>query len=181
LLLFSPPVAPRTNTITTMFLKWASRKEASYDTLPLGPDLDEKSPATRQSNVFENRWPKIAVFVTVTAIVFLLVALCSVTALYLRLLHQTSPLPPAFEDCGHSVEEAKSRGCVFDELIPAWMPASCPRVGSKEFVTAGRDWESRNGTSFPSWRYYIDAELKREISVDQLAEMAHGGLQRAGT
>ncbi|GKT54077.1 hypothetical protein ColTof3_01416 [Colletotrichum tofieldiae] len=155
-----------------MLPKWASRKEASYDTLSLDPDLDEKPSPTRQSTIITNLWSKFSTLLTTTAILVLLVALCSVTALYLRLLHQTSPLPPAFEDCGHSVEEAKSRGCVFDELIPAWMPASCPRVGSNEFVAAGRDWESRNGTSFSSWRYYIDAELKREVSVDQLAEMA---------
>lgn len=155
-----------------MFPKWTSRKDASYDTVPLNPDLDEKSSTRRKSTAISNRWPNFVVFVTTTATLVLLVALCSVTALYLRLLHQTSQSPPAYEDCGHSVEEAKARGCVFDELIPAWMPASCPRVGSNEFVAAGRDWESRNGTSFSSWRYYIDAELKREINVDQLAEMA---------
>ncbi|PMD48878.1 hypothetical protein L207DRAFT_575527 [Hyaloscypha variabilis F] len=43
--------------------------------------------------------------------------------------------PPLREDCGSSREEAISRGCTFDPLTAAWLPASCSRKWTDEFVS----------------------------------------------
>jgi hypothetical protein len=149
--------------------------QSNYRWIALEQDPDEKSPMAGRGPVPIGRQNHVTLIVTIAAMAILMGALGVVTTLYLRLLQQTSVKPPAVEHCGHSVAEAKARGCIFDELQPAWMPASCPRVGSDEFVKAGSEWESRNGTSYANWRYFHDREFTREISIDELAEMAQSG------
>jgi hypothetical protein len=149
---------------------WLSGTEQSYQSL--APDVDDKSPGgdnldTREPNPEHVRWRPRAntnVLLLLATTVILTAALCCLTVLHLRLIAATSP--PARESCGDSVEEARARGCVFDELITSWMPASCSRAGTDGFAETGRQWD--NG----SWRYYLDHDRTQEITYDELSSMA---------
>lgn len=150
-----------------------NRSRSSYHSLNESLEHDEKTPMgskLHQPNTPRSHQAKAIFLITGAIIGILFVALCCITTLYLRLLHQKAP--SSLLDCGSTVEEAKARGCIFDELLPAWMPPSCPQVGTEEFIAAGREWESNNGTSYPSWRYFEDKELKREISIEKMADLA---------
>ena len=58
--------------------------------------------------------------------------------------------PQMKEDCGSSREEALSRGCTFDPLTAAWLPASCSRKWTEEFVnTPGMGYYTENNGAEP--------------------------------
>lgn len=73
--------------------------------------------------------------------------------------------------CGHSVEEARSLGCTFDELSKAWLPPECPRFGGTEYVDAG--YAFGNGSS---WKYYTDRHGTEEYSLEDVTKITRGGL-----
>lgn len=60
--------------------------------------------------------------------------------------------------CGNSVEEAIIAGCTFDPLSVYWLPASCSRAGTEEFLHHASSWS--NGST---WRYWTDREGEDEI------------------
>lgn len=65
-------------------------------------------------------------------------------------------IPPRLSSCGETVEEASRRGCVFDPLTVTWLPSSCYRGSTQEFLDAG----PHNG----SWGYWRDQDGKVPVS-----------------
>lgn len=69
-------------------------------------------------------------------------------------------------DCGASVAEAVARGCKFDGLAMAWLPAHCRDDElAAEFNTVG---DGPNGT----WIYYADRERTLPMDVNEVAALA---------
>jgi len=97
--------------------------------------------------------------------VTLALALIVVSALYIH-LHIRTTSPPRV-DCGTTVEEAREKGCTFDQLMKTWLPQECPRFGLEEHLAAG--FAAGNDTG-NQWRYYRDREKTDEISIEELAE-----------
>jgi hypothetical protein len=100
--------------------------------------------------------------------------------------------------CGSTLEEAKARGCQFDELTVQWLPPQCSRAGLEDFLGAhGRAFDYRKRAVSEStaaavepwikptthgpeqdpnehrWRYFKD-ENQTEEYVDGLAEAPIG-------
>ena len=69
-------------------------------------------------------------------------------------------------NCGNSVSEALDMGCMFDSLAVAWMPPRC--IDQELLLEFQRSGDGPDG----AWRYFSDKELRNEISLDQLANMA---------
>lgn len=62
--------------------------------------------------------------------------------------------PPV--DCGWTIEEAVAKGCEYDLLGKAWMPAACSSVWKEEYVNLSS-----------GWKYYtkqVDGEVIDDIS-----------------
>ncbi|OJJ42285.1 hypothetical protein ASPZODRAFT_147590 [Penicilliopsis zonata CBS 506.65] len=57
--------------------------------------------------------------------------------------------------CGHTRTEALARGCTWDHLVKAWLPADCPRVGEREYLAAA------NNTG---WIFYDDPNTRHPIA-----------------
>jgi hypothetical protein len=72
------------------------------------------------------------------------------------------------QDLGKSLQEAKALGCTFDNLVKAWLPPQCPRYGQDNFSQASMAAE--NGSV---WRYYADRAGSRELTLQEMAAMAH--------
>jgi hypothetical protein len=81
-------------------------------------------------------------------------------------LHQ-QPLTTAISSsrseltCGNSSEEARARGCTFDQLTVAWLPSACPRYGNDEYLSLG------------PWTYWKDFYGKEAIAGED--ELVHMG------
>lgn len=144
-------------------LKWLLRFEKGYHTLPLEETTNDdskrggrdRSPATWQR-------PRVIQI----SVLFLLLALITITTLHIQLLKRTAP--PPRKHCGDSLQEANTLGCTFDNLVKAWLPPQCPRFGQVEFSQAGM--EANNGSA---WRYYLDRAGTQELTVDEMAALAH--------
>jgi hypothetical protein len=72
-------------------------------------------------------------------------------------------------DCGASVPEAKAKGCSWDELTKAWLPAECPRYGIDEYRMEGIVNNPRENAS--SWPYYSDLSGEAEVNFNSLARL----------
>ena len=68
-------------------------------------------------------------------------------------------------DCGSSIAEAKSMGCIFDALASAWLPSEC----RDDELTAEFN-RSRSGPD-GSWPYYADANGTIPITTTDIALM----------
>ncbi|KAI0396797.1 hypothetical protein F5Y17DRAFT_417834 [Xylariaceae sp. FL0594] len=62
-------------------------------------------------------------------------------------------------DCGGSSGEAIAKGCVFDELLLAWVPSQCPRRQETKFMDY-MNW---------TWPMYEDLEGTRPLDRHQLS------------
>ncbi|KAK5655851.1 hypothetical protein OQA88_5390 [Cercophora sp. LCS_1] len=67
------------------------------------------------------------------------------------------------KDCGSSVKEAKAKGCWWDELTKAWLPAECPDYGIEEYKAQGMIFNPLDNAI--SWPYYIDQEGTRDVNL----------------
>jgi hypothetical protein len=63
---------------------------------------------------------------------------------------------PSTEHCGTSREEAVSRGCTFDQLTAAWLPASC-----------SRKWENES-LNITGVGYYTEEHGKQSVDFSEL-------------
>ncbi|KAI0100219.1 hypothetical protein GGR51DRAFT_356174 [Nemania sp. FL0031] len=125
-----------------------------------------------------SRWPRLQSRLSARACVpniwkiltaVSLITLCVITAMYVRLLRETTP-PPRLS-CGTTFAEAEARGCTFDQLVKAWLHPTCPRYGLQEYLDAGHTAGNRTGTE--QWPYWWDREQTRPISYEDLALMAN--------
>ncbi|KAK0663416.1 hypothetical protein QBC41DRAFT_284629 [Cercophora samala] len=73
-------------------------------------------------------------------------------------------------DCGSSIDEALSLGCVYDTLATAWMPPHCRDPD----LTAEFDLHGLNPDG--SWPYFADKEGTVPLSISDVAAL--GGTQR---
>lgn len=62
-----------------------------------------------------------------------------------------------WKDCGHSPEEARAKGCVYDVMLVAWLHADCFDRELHETYLSDTDW--------PFW---IDRGLEHAISLDEV-------------
>ncbi|KAF2162360.1 hypothetical protein M409DRAFT_27365 [Zasmidium cellare ATCC 36951] len=71
-------------------------------------------------------------------------------------------------DCGASIAEALQRGCMYDSLAAAWLPAHCRDDDlTAEFDMAGTDPDG-------SWPYFADGDGKLAINKTQVAALGDG-------
>ena len=99
--------------------------------------------------------------------VLLFSALSIVIFMYINLRLPTV-LQPHF-DCGTTLSTAQVRGCIFDQLAKVWLPPACPRYGLEEYLSAG---STMANTSTGEWQYYHERDSMREMSVQEMSEMA---------
>lgn len=67
------------------------------------------------------------------------------------------------KDCGSSVKEAKAKGCWWDELTKAWLPAECPDYGIEEYKTEGMIFNPLDNAI--SWPYYAEQEGIHDLNL----------------
>ncbi|OAP55469.1 hypothetical protein AYL99_10442 [Fonsecaea erecta] len=141
--------------------KYAPVRDADLDGVPLedGPSL------VRSTKKFGLR--------EVLAISLLTAFISSVLAIGATFAMSTLSRPASSDgdtsktlDCGHSVAEARDKGCTFDPLTVAWLPAECPRDGADEFVAAAN----------PSWRYWHDRQMEITGGYDNLSSIGGDGV-----
>ncbi|KAH6641166.1 hypothetical protein F5144DRAFT_506199 [Chaetomium tenue] len=86
-------------------------------------------------------------------------------------VYRPATLPPGLNlcDCGSTIREARSRGCIYDTLSTAWLPPYC-RDGelTAEFDNAGPGPEG-------SWEYFADKEGKVALDLEQVAALGETG------
>lgn len=70
-------------------------------------------------------------------------------------------------DCGTSVAEAKAKGCWWDELTKAWLPAECPEYGLPEYKMQGMEHNPHENAT--SWPYYADQSGTVNVNFKVLA------------
>ena len=70
-------------------------------------------------------------------------------------------------DCGSSIAEAKSRGCVWDALAGAWLPARC----RDEELTSQFEMRGANGGG---WTYYADESRTTQLSPTEVSLLVDG-------
>jgi len=72
-------------------------------------------------------------------------------------------------NCGETIAEAKTKGCKFDALASAWLPAECiDEELSNEFDHSGPEVDG-------SWPYFLHPNGTVPLSMDDLASMANTG------
>ncbi|OIW34363.1 hypothetical protein CONLIGDRAFT_665132 [Coniochaeta ligniaria NRRL 30616] len=74
-------------------------------------------------------------------------------------------------DCGTSVAEAKAKGCWWDELTKAWLPAECPEYGLPEYKMQGMMHNPHDNAT--SWPYYADQAGLSQVNFKVLAADEH--------
>ncbi|MCJ1444131.1 MAG: hypothetical protein MMC23_004632 [Stictis urceolatum] len=163
---------------TTPFLPKGERNHSdtsSEDGLPLEDHSCTKQTAERTSRSLVPTLQRVAIFLFAA---WGIISLCFQLAAAFNSLHSLSAIgfstPPAITkdlmslnecDCGKSIAEARSMGCVYDSLAAAWLPRECRDDElTAEFDSAG---PGPNG----EWPYFADAEGKRPITVEQVAAM----------
>ncbi|KAJ5959014.1 uncharacterized protein N7479_006164 [Penicillium vulpinum] len=65
-------------------------------------------------------------------------------------------------DCGHSIEEAISKRCIYDSLVTAWLPPHC----RDDELRA--EFEKSGPSPDRSWPYYADANAIIQIGKTQV-------------
>lgn len=71
-------------------------------------------------------------------------------------------------DCGSTIAEARSKGCKYDSMATAWLPAYCRDDElTAEFERSG---PGPNG----SWPYYADANGTIPITLEQIGLLGEG-------
>lgn len=74
-----------------------------------------------------------------------------------------NPLAHVILDCGHSPEEARAKGCVYDVMMQDWVPEPCYDAPlTEKYLAEG------------NWTWYGDGEGKTIISDEQMAKGEHG-------
>ncbi|RFU31225.1 hypothetical protein B7463_g5111, partial [Scytalidium lignicola] len=130
----------------------AITEESTYSPLP--KDENSQSPDIRddKSNT------RIALYVLSGITVLLTVALIVTNFLRLEAMKQL-PLPMPQQqttqsriDCGHSISEAISKDCHWDELSKTWLPEPCPKTYNEEYLRSG------------DWKYWEDKDSQRIVS-----------------
>lgn len=152
-----------------------SRSSEDTQTEPLGHKARPFAPR-RLSN---NRGLKLTIFALIAALA--VVSTFHAILLLNRPHSQCFPSPPPPNeaeiqkgnkqviDCGASVPEAKAKGCSWDELTKAWLPAECPRYGIDEYRMEGIVHNPRENAS--SWPYYSDLSGDVEVNFNALARL----------
>jgi hypothetical protein len=132
-------------------------------------DMDSDKASTHVDDDPNERIPprKLSILLRLS-VVTLALALIVVSTLYVQLRNRAT-LPPRV-DCGTTLEEAREKGCAFDQLMKTWLPSECPRFGLEEHVAAG--FAAGNDTG-SQWRYYLDRQKTQEISIDELSESTY--------
>ena len=69
-----------------------------------------------------------------------------------------SPTGSEFGDCGHSIEEAKAAGCVFDAMSWVWVAPACYHQDLIEDWWARSDWHF-----YTNWTLQPEDEVSREL------------------
>lgn len=69
-------------------------------------------------------------------------------------------------DCGSSIAEAKSRGCIYDALASAWLPEYC----RDDELTA--EFNRSGPLEGGKWPYWADKKGQIPITTDDIAMMA---------
>lgn len=69
-------------------------------------------------------------------------------------------------DCGNSTAEAVALGCKYDSLAAAWLPEHC----RDDDLTA--EFERSGPGVGGKWTYWSDSAHTKEISVEEIAQMA---------
>lgn len=65
-------------------------------------------------------------------------------------------------DCGHTVEEARAKGCVFDVMMQDWMPRPCyDEALSERYLLAG------------NWSWWADQEATTFLSLEEMRKGEH--------
>jgi hypothetical protein len=82
--------------------------------------------------------------------------------------------------CGTSIAEARSLGCKFEPMSPAWLPPRCRAESlSQAFEKAARrsafDAAAADDPDEARWRYFRDAEMMQEVSVEEFGGFADTG------
>lgn len=65
-------------------------------------------------------------------------------------------------ECGHTPEEARAKGCVFDVMMQDWMPSACyDRALSERYLATG------------NWTWWADAEATKSIPLEDMRKGEH--------
>lgn len=134
-----------------------SHREGSSNSEPL---LESKLKKEDAEFAVSHRWHLLVVYLSLGV---LGVTLTTITILYINLLRETAPSQLA--SCGASVAEAEAAGCTFDILTKSWLPATCDRHGTSNYLKIAT-WNN------DTWTYWADKEGRREIDPTDMSRMA---------
>jgi len=108
-------------------------------------------PKQRVSSFWRSHWT----FAFLVAVTFL--GIISLQSLYNIRSHSSAF---AFQDCGSTPAEARSRGCIFDRINYGWTPPACFDAELEDSVY--REAMKKDGL----WRWSIDKNFTQELAQD---------------
>ena len=150
-----------------------ARSSVDYIRESLDLDLDKAellgAPAGRNSaiTVPKSRSGRAPRPLSLFLLLFLIVAGSTTYIVVLPKIYEAAPTGRELGDCGASIEEAKAKGCIFDNMSYAWVQPACHH---EELLA-----EYRNRTEMP---YYSDRSLKPEYRIP-IEEIMRGDYIRA--
>ncbi|KAJ9610821.1 hypothetical protein H2200_005598 [Cladophialophora chaetospira] len=66
------------------------------------------------------------------------------------------------QDCGHTPDEARANGCIFDVMMQLWTPAACfDEVLSNRFLDVG------------NWTWYADPGAEKVFTLEEMRKGEH--------
>lgn len=74
-----------------------------------------------------------------------------------------NPLAGHILDCGHSPEEAREKGCIYDVMMQDWVPEPCyDSVLTEKYLAEG------------NWTWYADGDGKTTLTDEEMRKGEHG-------
>ncbi|KAA8651034.1 uncharacterized protein ATNIH1004_003727 [Aspergillus tanneri] len=139
------------------------RDTSSESLLRDASDLDHETPLPRRQRwkIFLHRFKTI---------LYITLAIYGVISLLLQTVRYIQSQQPINCECGSSTTEAVSKGCKYDTMSAAWLPAACRDDElSAEFDRMG---PGPNG----KWYYWADENRTQELTMKELSLLPDSNL-----
>ncbi|GLA27770.1 hypothetical protein M752DRAFT_49669 [Aspergillus phoenicis ATCC 13157] len=135
---------------------------SEYRHLPI--DEDHATDASSRKAFIPWWRTKWALFLATVLSLSIIVVLAFLPSYISRGFQVTNAPSPKYQHCGNSTTVARSRGCQFDLVTYAWLPASCIE---QETLAEFRNWLEGSERAFGSWPFFADREGNERIADEQ--------------
>ena len=82
-----------------------------------------------------------------------------------KTVDDSKPPEAEIQNCGHTPDEARAKGCIFDVMMQLWTPADCfDEVLSNRFLDVG------------NWTWYADPGATRIYSLEEMRRGEHSAV-----